>query len=314
MTGNAISSQTDKQKNPTGYIILIGVLVGVNYASAKLVTQAGVTALSATLAQLLLAGLFLYLLLRLKRERLSFRLKHIKYYILNGFLGITVPTLIAYWVLKYIPAWLLTVLVTLSPLITAGLTSLLERKLIAPQRLLGITIGLAGISLVTFSSVQEGQFDPIWILFGAAMPLSLAIANIYRNKAYPRDTTSIGVASGTMFSQVLLLLPALLLINDPAAAAGPMAAVWWIVLGIGLLTAGSYALTFFIQDRTDSVGFSQVGYFATISGVLVAALVFAEPISPVIFVAIAVLFVGLALTNGHLQLPSLPSSNSQHNR
>ncbi|AEV35650.1 protein containing DUF6, transmembrane [Pseudovibrio sp. FO-BEG1] len=313
MSGSAISSKIEKHKNPTGYIILIGALVGVNYASAKLVTQAGVTALSATLAQLLLAGLFLYLLLRLKREQLSFRGDHIKYYILNGFLGITVPTLIAYWVLKYIPAWLLTVLVTLSPLITAGLTSLVERKLIAPQRLLGITIGLAGISLVTFSSIQEGQFDPIWILFGAAMPLSLAIANIYRNRAYPRDTTSIGVASGTMFSQVLLLLPPLLLIDDPAAAAGPMAAVWWIVFGIGLLTAGSYALTFFIQDRTDSVGFSQVGYFATISGVLVAALVFAEPISPVIFVAIAVLFVGLALTNGHLQLPSLRRSNSQNN-
>ena len=313
MTGRAITLRSDKHKNPTGYIILIGALVGVNYASAKLVTQADVTALSATLAQLLLAGLFLYLLLRVKRERLSFRREHIKYYILNGFLGITVPTLIAYWVLKYIPAWLLTVLVTLSPLITAGLTSLVERKLIAPQRLLGIIIGLAGISLVTFSSVQEGQFDPIWILFGAAMPLSLAIANIYRNKAYPRDTTSIGVASGTMFSQVLLLLPALLLIDDPAASAGPMTAVWWIVLSIGLLTAGSYALTFFIQDRTDSVGFSQVGYFATISGVLVAALVFAEPISPVIFVAIAVLFVGLALTNGPLQLPSLRSSNSQNN-
>ncbi|WP_208978594.1 hypothetical protein [Pseudovibrio denitrificans] len=116
-----------------------------------------------------------------------------------------------------------------------------------------------------------------------------------------------------MFSQVLLLLPALLLIDDPTAAAGPMTAVWWIVLGIGLLTAGSYALTFFIQDRTDSVGFSQVGYFATISGVLVAALVFAEPIGPVIFVAIAVLFVGLALTNGHLQLPLLRRSNSQNN-
>ncbi|KZL01263.1 MULTISPECIES: DMT family transporter [unclassified Pseudovibrio] len=305
MDRQATYTETGKHNNPTGYIILIGAIVGVNYALAKLVTKAGVTALSATFAQLLLAGLFLYLLLHLKHESLSLKRRHIKYYIINGFLGITVPSLVAYLVLQHIPAWLLTVLVTLSPLITAVLSSIVDGKLIATQRLVGILVGLAGISFVTLSSAQVSQFDPIWILIGTGMPLSLAIANIYRNKAYPQDASSVGTATGTMFSQVLLLLPLLLLGDSLPALVEPIQDIWWIILGIGLLSAASYALTFFIQDRTDSVGFSQVGYFATVSGILVAALVFSEPISMAIFAAIAVLFFGLALTNGHIQLTKL---------
>ncbi|KZK86098.1 EamA-like transporter family protein [Pseudovibrio sp. Ad13] len=305
MDRQATYTETGKHNNPTGYIILIGAIVGVNYALAKLVTKAGVTALSATFAQLLLAGLFLYLLLHLKHESLSLKRRHIKYYIINGFLGITVPSLVAYLVLQHIPAWLLTVLVTLSPLITAVLSSIVDGKLIATQRLVGILVGLAGISFVTLSSAQVSQFDPIWILIGTGMPLSLAIANIYRNKAYPKDASSVGTATGTMFSQVLLLLPLLFLGDSLPALVEPIQDIWWIILGIGFLSAASYALTFFIQDRTDSVGFSQVGYFATVSGILVAALVFSEPISMAIFAAIAVLFFGLALTNGHIQLTKL---------
>lgn len=305
MDRQATYTETGKHNNPTGYIILIGTIVGVNYVLAKLVTKAGVTALSATFAQLLLAGLFLYLLLHLKHESLSLKRCHIKYYIINGFLGITVPSLVAYLVLQHIPAWLLTVLVTLSPLITAVLSSIVDGKLIATQRLVGILVGLAGISFVTLSSAQVSQFDPIWILIGTGMPLSLAIANIYRNKAYPKDASSVGTATGTMFSQVLLLLPLLLLGDSLPALVEPIQDIWWIILGIGFLSAASYVLTFFIQDRTDSVGFSQVGYFATVSGILVAALVFSEPISMAIFAAIAVLFFGLALTNGHIQLTKL---------
>ncbi|GHB43570.1 hypothetical protein GCM10007094_36240 [Pseudovibrio japonicus] len=303
MSNGAVLSISEKPGNPTGYIILIGAIVGVNYALAKLVMQAGVTALSATLMQMLVAGLFLYLLLHYKQEKIFLRLRHIRYYLLNGFLGVTIPSLVAYIALQHIPAWLLTVMTTLSPMVTAALSSVLERKLIAPQRLFGISLGLIGISLATLSGAQVAHFDPKWILVGAGMPLSLAISNIYRNKAYPTDTSPIATAAGTLFSQVLLLAPALLLLDSLTNVVEPLQSIWWVLLTIGFLSAGSFALTFFIQSRTDSVGFSQVGYFATVSGILVAAIAFKEPVSITIFASIAVLFLGLALTNGHVQFP-----------
>ena len=56
-------------------------------------------------------------------------------------------------------------------------------------------------------------------------------------------------------------------------------------------------------EKTDGLGFSQIGYFATVCGLAAGAIIFDEPLSVSLIIAIAILFLGLAITNGHLKFP-----------
>ena len=113
------------------------------------------------------------------------------------------------------------------------------------------------------------------------------------------------MATGALLSQLAIVWPALFFLGDQTGAmvltTGPQLAV----ICVGLITAITYVLTFEVQRRTDGVGFAQVGYFATLSGISIGALTFGETISPTLLISLAVLFLGLAISNGQISLSYL---------
>ncbi|NVO58697.1 hypothetical protein HW561_23290, partial [Rhodobacteraceae bacterium B1Z28] len=70
---------------------------------------------------------------------------------------------------------------------------------------------------------------------------------------------------------------------------------------------------FEVQRRTDGVGFAQVGYFATLFGIAFGALVFGETIRITLLMSLVALFLGLAITNGHIRI-SRPWNTQRPNR
>ncbi|MEX3007332.1 DMT family transporter [Hoeflea sp. TYP-13] len=290
-------------QSPTVSIIAIGAIVGVSYTLAKFAVANGIPPFAALFWQLFGATIILLAAMVVRGKRLDLSPQYLRYYIISGLLGVSGPQLIAYVVLKHIPAGLFTTLITLSPLATFMMVSVVDRQLLPLYRLAGILLGLIGISMATLSSFDAGNSGYVWVIAALGAPLLLASGNIYRNRAYPKGADPLALATGMLGSQMLLVWPVLIYRGysfSPVDIAGTVEAA---VLIIGALTAIGYILTFAVQRTTDGVGFSQVGYFATLSGIAAGAVLFAEPLSPLLFVSIAVLFLGLAVTNGHLNLP-----------
>jgi len=177
------------------------------------------------------------------------------------------------------------------------LGSLYQRALLPVYRLVGVLIGLTGISLATFGSVETGSAPLNWLMLALVVPLLLGINNIYRNQALPQDVNATALAAGTLISQLLLLAPAIYF--SPNAYMPSFGVTDMALLGLGFATALSYILTFIMQRMTDGLGFSQVGYFVTVGGVLIGATLFGEQIGALMVVSIVMLFLGLAITNGH---------------
>jgi len=281
-------------------ILIVGALVGLNFALAKYAVIHGVPPFAAFFWQILGATVLLLITLVVRGERLSLRADHVRYYVIGGLLGISGPHIIAYLVLAHIPAGLFTILITLSPLVTFALTSLVERKLLPLYRLVGILLGLAGISLATLSGANIADIDPIWLVLAFGAPILLAITNIYRNKAYPKGASPLPLAAGTLLSQVIVMWPVFILGGYETMPLAIATVTDGIILMLGSITAVSYILTYDLQRRTDGLGFSQVGYFATLTGIAVGAVMFDETVSIFLIGSVALLFLGLAITNGHL--------------
>ncbi|MEH6523790.1 DMT family transporter [Sulfitobacter sp.] len=291
---------------PTTVIMTIGVLVGVSFTLSKLAANAGAPPLTALFWQLLVASLVLLSAGIVTGRRLNLTPHHLFYYIGAGILGVSAPALIGFTVLGHISAGFYSALVTLSPLFTFAISTAVERKMLPFHRLIGILIGLIGISLVTLTGFELSGIDPFWIALAAAGPVSLAFGNVFRSKAYPKDGDPIMMATGALLSQLILVWPALFIFGDGAGVqsitSGSQLAI------IGFITAIAYILTFEVQRRTDGVGFSQVGYFATLAGIGIGALTFGETIRFELLISLAVLFIGLAISNGQITPATLRST------
>lgn len=281
----------------TGLTVLVGLLIAAGFALAKFAVQNGVPVMATFYWQLLGASLMLMAVLVVQRQGLSLRSCHLRYYFIGGLLGVSLPQLLAYAALQHIPASLFTVIVTLSPLATFVLASFFQREMLPVYRLVGVLVGLTGISLATFGSVETGSAPLNWLMPALLVPFLLGVTNLYRNQALPSDVNATALAAGTLISQLLLLSP--LLFYTPNTYRPDFDTTDIALLGLAFITALSYILTFIMQRMTDGLGFSQVGYFVTLGGVFIGATLFGEPIGVMMAVAIILLFAGLAISNGH---------------
>lgn len=283
--------------------ILIGTLVAGNFTLAKMVVSGGPSPFEVFYWQLIGATVLLATFLLARGQRLSVSPQHLKYYMFSGILGMSGPQLVAYTALEHIPAGLFTILITLSPLLTFIIGSFYQRQLLPLYKLIGIAVGLVGISFATLSDINLQAASYGWLIFALATPLLLASGNIYRNKAYPAQQHPLSLATGTLLSQVVILGPIFWLKEATYSPLQFSGSVSGIIFFMGLLSAFSYLLTFELQKHTDGVGTSQIGYFVTLSGILLGAWMFDEKLSLNLLASIILIFTGLAITNGNLSLP-----------
>ena len=288
--------------HPSHAIVLIGMLIGTNLVIAKYIAVSGLNPVTSIYWVISGAAAILSVIVYWKGQKLSLRRDHLIYYMAGGILGVTGPQLLSYIVLQKIPASFFTVLVTLSPLATFVLASLFERKLLPFQRLAGILIGFGGILLATRRGLDPGSTPWAWLLMAFSVPLLLGLTNIYRNKAYPAGSPALSLAAGTLISQVLLLTPIHLFLGWRWEVLTQFDGVGLALLASAVVTALTYFLTYELQRHTDGVGFSQVGYFVTLTGVALGIVVFNEPLTASFLVSVLLLFLGLAVSNGHISL------------
>jgi drug/metabolite transporter (DMT)-like permease len=252
--------------------------------------------------QVLVASAVLFGILLAKRAAPQTAPRYMIYYLGSGLLGITLPGLIGYVALGHVTTGFYSALVTLSPMFTFAITAIAEQRMLPAHRLLGILVGLTGISLATLRGLDTSTVEPIWIVLALSGPLVLASGNVFRSRAYPSGADPMTLAAGTLFLQLVLIGAGLLVTGQLAEISQFEPEALAAIAGVGSITAISYALTFEVQRRTDGVGFSQVGYFATLSGIFLGAIAFGEAISPTFVAALVLIFAGLAITNGHLPI------------
>lgn len=280
--------------------LFLGVLVGGNLVLAKAVVVTGLSPLVLFEGQVLGAGLGLCLGLAVRSRGLLKTLTRkfvAAYCLINGLLGVSAPQILSYFALQKVSAGLFAALVTLSPLFTFCLSSLIGKRLLPPRRLLGILIGLAAVALAIADRNRTAEAGLPWLLAAGLVPVLLAVTNVYRERAMPGDANPLVLAAGTLLSQAVLFLPvALVQAGDLPSLAHPA----WLgpaILLVCAATALSYVLTFELLRRTDGVGFSQVGYVVTLTGIAAGAVFFKEPVGPVFAFSVLLLFLGIALSH-----------------
>ena len=282
-----------------GLVCVLGTFWGLAFSLSKVAANAGVPPLGYAWWQSLGSGVVLLAVALWRRQTPPIDRRHLVYLAFMGAFGLGIPNALIYTVIAKIPVGLVSAITNMVPLFTylISLALLLER--FSPVRAAGVTIGLAGAAIVVLPGA--GTPEPWmtgWVLLAMIGPACYAVSVVGGARWRPVGTPSLALAAGMLIAAGLMIAPVVIgtgsvYIPDPAALhAGDLA-----ILGQVAITCAMFVVYFELMRIASPVVISLVGYLVTVTGIAWGMVLFGERHSPWLFVAVVLIFVGLALVN-----------------
>lgn len=178
---------------------------------------------------------------------------------------------------------------------------------LTPLKAAGVAVGFAGAVFMigpdALGGLGTGVLAQLACLAGA---LSYAFAGIFGRRFKRMGVPAMATTAGQVSAPTVLLLPIMLLVDQPWTLPAPHAATWAAVLGVGLLsTALAYVLYFRILAAAGATNLLLVTFLIPVSAILFGALVLGEALLPRHLGGMALIGMGLACIDGRLPRPLL---------
>lgn len=244
------------------------------------------------------AGLLLFVRLTLRREAISFKWREVKLYLALGIISVAIPTVLSFFVVVRVgPAYTATVY-SLSPILTMSFAAGFGIERMTLRRSTGIALGLLGmVALVQQQLTAIDTTQTAWVAAGLLIPAGAALGNIIRSAFWPKDASALAFACATLFTAafVMAILSPVLTEPDKWTFDGSRL-VFWLGCYV-LISALSYVLNFTLQKLAGPVVFSQIGYWGTGFGILLAAVLFGDVLTLLSLFGLALIIAGGLLAN-----------------
>lgn len=280
------------------FVAFLGCGWAGTYALNRLATTEGVPYFAYLFWQTMIGGIFLLIILAVRRTRPPMGRVYLRLYLVAGLLAFTVPYTAIVFAAPKAPVGVLTLEVTLEPMMTYLLALLIVMERFHWVRFAGIAIGVAGLMLIVVpqTSLPSREMLP-WVLLGLTAPLSWAILSVWIARFRPPAVDSVVIACALLLVSALLFLPAMLATGSWWWFQAPLDTGGWAVIGAGLANALLWAGAFECIRLAGPVVYSTWAYVGTPSGIAFGIFFFDERHSTWIWGALVLLLAGLFLVN-----------------
>ncbi len=218
------------------------------------------------------------------------------FYVVVAFLGTLIPNATFYISVARLPAGIMSILISMVPLLAFPLALALGMDRFSLARLGGLVLGLCGVALIALP--EASLPDPAMVAFlplAVVGPLFYAMEGTFVQKFGTAGMDPIQAMFGASVVGLVLVTPVMLVLGQWINPAPP----WGLAEGAlvlssamhGLLYAGYVALA----ARAGAVFASQCSYLVTASGVVWAMILLGERFSPFVWAAMGVMLLGLLL-------------------
>lgn len=220
-----------------------------------------------------------------------------------GFLNNVVPFCLIVWGQTHIASGLASILNATTPLFTVvvahGLTA--DEKMTG-GRLAGVLFGLVGVVVMIGPAVLDTFGTNVLAqlaVLGAAV--SYAFAGIYGRRFKRMGVPALATATGQVSASAIMLLPVVLVADQPWTLPMPHPTTWAAMLGIAALsTALAYVLYFRLLASAGATNLLLVTFLIPVSAVVLGSLVLGETLQAKHFVGMSCIGLGLAAIDGRI--------------
>ncbi|MBB4039071.1 drug/metabolite transporter (DMT)-like permease [Microvirga flocculans] len=294
MTASRLSVATESAIALLG---ICGLLFASRIMMSKMALSAGIQPFQLGAFANLGAGLCLLPWLVVTRQRIPMAPEHLALYGILGIVSFAVPTVLSYFVVDRVGPAYTSIVYCLSPLLTMSFAAGIGFERMFLRRFLGIVLGFVGmIALVQQQILKIDVDQPLWVALGLVIPVCAASGNIVRSAWWPKGTSALAFSCGASFSSAVLVALMAPAFEAPQNWQFDAPAVSWI-LTMAAMSAASQLMNFRLQQIAGPVVFSQIGYWGTGFGVLLAALLFGDVLTASSFAGLVCIMGGGILAN-----------------
>ncbi len=218
-----------------------------------------------------------------------------------GSLNNLIPFSLIFWGQTHIESGLASILNATTPLWAVLLAHFFTSdERLTLNRFSGVLFGLFGVVLIIGPEALHGlglNFLAHVAIVGAA--LSYALAGIFGKRF--KGTPPLVTAAGQVTSTAILMIPLVLLVDQPWTLSMPSLHTWGALFGLALLsTAVAYIIYFRLLASAGATNLLLVTFLIPVSALLLGMTFLDESLDPNHFAGMALIGVGLATIDGRL--------------
>lgn len=277
-------------------LLLSGVTFGSSFSLFSIAARAGQDPLGlafwySALSAVLVLAPFLF-----RRNRHWLRGRVIVFCFLWSLVSTTVPSVLLFHAARELPAGIVALAVALVPMATFAGAIMVKCGRASFRRCCGLAIGGTAALLVILPETSlPDPDDTFWLLLPFGVVLCYAAEHLYYAFRAPEDIPVAGLMFLIFVFSALMLLLVSLLTSTFFLPAWPPSVGEWALFGVASVTVLDYFLFAFLVARAGPVFTSQAAYVVTLAGIGWGMLLFGERHSWWIWVALALLLIGIAL-------------------
>ncbi len=283
----------DLMSNPVALLLGTGACLGLLTPLARLAHEAGIDPFLWAALISLVPG-FALAIVAFRRGCEADMAKLMAFGVTSGIFAYVVPNAILFLAIPHIGSGLAGLMYALSPVATAVISSIFGVRPPSRAMLVAVSLGFIGAVLIvlarnTLALPSAGS----WLVIALAVPVSLAIGNVYRTAKWPERATPLQIgAMSNLMSAPLLLLASMINVGQldlaPLVHHVPLAAFQW------LASLAMFSLFFRLQWIGGPTYLSQIGYVAAAVSLFIGVGLLDETYPALVWVGAALIIAGIA--------------------
>ncbi len=280
----------------TTILMFVGISWGLTAPLSKIAVSTGHHYLGLLVWQIIVMIISLGLLQVTRRKRLALNLSSFWRYFLVALLGTIIPNSIMYKAYFHLQSGVMSILVSVVPMIAFLLVLLLKMEKFELRRCLGVLFGILAIILIVLPKLELGSIGEVgWIFLALFSPFCYAVEGVWVNKIGLAQLDPIEVILGASILGLVALFP-IVLINgywiSPFRAWGPAELA---ITFSSLIHSLIYISYIWLIGKAGVVFASQVSYIYTASGIGFSIILLGEGYSAFVWSAVILMLIGLMM-------------------
>jgi drug/metabolite transporter (DMT)-like permease len=233
---------------------------------------------------------------------------------LLALLNIVIPFILFTWAQTKLSSGLTSVLNATTPLwgvIAAHFLTQNEKA--TPLRLAGVALGIAGVTVMILPDLRGG-FGGNALAQTACLiaTLSYALASIVALRLNTGGMTPMSLATGQIVAAAVIMLPIILITDQPWTIPVPGHSVIWAMLGLAILsTSLAYILYFKLLESAGASNSLIVTFLIPVTATMLGVLFLGEHVTVSLIAGSALIALGLVALDGRI-LRSIGTAAASH--
>jgi drug/metabolite transporter (DMT)-like permease len=278
---------------PLALLLAFGGGMGVILAVGKVAIEGGISPLALAAFQNLAAGAVILAFALARGRRIPLGRKFLTFYAVSAATGIAAPHAAMFLALPKLGTGLTAIAYVFPPLFTYALAWMFRLEKFDALRIAALALGFIGTAIVVLpQGALPERASWGWVLFAYAIPLSLAVGNVYRSLAWPGETPLL-VLTGCILLTAGVIVGVLALVFGQVTLLKTTDGALWPALTAAALTGFAYLAFFDLQRTAGPVYLSQSGYVVTLVGMGFGLFAFRETYSASVWAGVALILLGV---------------------